>query len=121
MAGPVVGRDVLRLSGGVAGDEHDVADLLAANRGGVILQEANLSHSGANLRTRLAQVSAARRTPARYISRVSRSEPAIDAYSSTRSTDRQFCVRAEQARHLACQPLPTAARRSRDTLAGARR
>ena len=41
--GPVVGHDVLRLPGGVAGDQDDVADLLAADPGGVVLQEAVLA------------------------------------------------------------------------------
>src|SRR5215472_8991356 len=40
--GPVVGHDVLRLPGGVAGDQHDVAELLAADPSGVVLQEAVL-------------------------------------------------------------------------------
>src|SRR5215831_15656995 len=42
-AGPVVGDDVLRLPGGVAGDQDGVADLLAADPGGVVLQEAVLA------------------------------------------------------------------------------
>ena len=42
--GPVVGHDVLRLPGGVAGDQDDVADLLtAADLGGVVLQEGVLA------------------------------------------------------------------------------
>ena len=42
--GPVVGHDVLRLPGGVAGDQDDVADLLTtADLGRVVLQEAVLA------------------------------------------------------------------------------
>jgi hypothetical protein len=42
--GPVVGHDVLRLPGGVAGDQDDVADLLTtAALGRVVLQEAVLA------------------------------------------------------------------------------
>src|SRR5262245_59658800 len=42
--GPVVGHDALRLPGGVAGDQDDVADLLTtADLGGVVLQEAVLA------------------------------------------------------------------------------
>lgn len=37
--GPVVGHDVLRLPGGVAGDHYDVAYWLAADPGGVVLQK----------------------------------------------------------------------------------
>ena len=38
--GPVVSDDVLRLPGGVASDQDNVAELLAADPGGVVLQEA---------------------------------------------------------------------------------
>jgi hypothetical protein len=41
--GPIVGHDVLRLPGGVAGDQHDVAELLIADPGGVVLEEAILA------------------------------------------------------------------------------
>src|SRR6516165_12520753 len=42
--GPVVGHDVLRLPGGVAGDQDDIADLPApADLGRVVLQEAVLA------------------------------------------------------------------------------
>src|SRR5215475_10212473 len=42
--GPVVGHDVLRLPGGVAGYQHDVAELLTtADPGGVVLQEAAIA------------------------------------------------------------------------------
>ena len=39
-SGPVVAHDVLRLPGGVAGDHGDVADRLAADPGGVVLEPA---------------------------------------------------------------------------------
>ena len=48
--GPVVGHDVLCLPGGVAGDQDDVADLLAtADLGGVVLEEAVLAVGPAKL------------------------------------------------------------------------
>jgi hypothetical protein len=37
-ARPLVRRDALGLPGGVAGDEHDAADRLAADLGGVVLE-----------------------------------------------------------------------------------
>src|SRR5271169_876061 len=41
--GPVVAHDVLGLPGGVAGDQRDVADRLAADSGGVVLEPAVLA------------------------------------------------------------------------------
>jgi hypothetical protein len=38
--GPVVGHDVLHLPGGVAGNQHDVANGLALDPSGVVLEEA---------------------------------------------------------------------------------
>jgi hypothetical protein len=42
-AGPVVAHDPLRLPGGVAGNQGDVADRLAADPGGVVLEPAVLA------------------------------------------------------------------------------
>ena len=50
---PVIGHDVLRLPGGVAGDQDDVADLpTTADLGGVVLQEAVFAVRAAKLNFR---------------------------------------------------------------------